>query len=100
MPAYNSGLEDLLGHGSVAPSDGTSSLLMAAQFSGAGAPAERVAMESVDHICLSRAPHMKYKYLLANGAHTKDRALEHFRREAIRTDSPLTRAVANGREFF
>ena len=67
---------------------------MAAQFSGARAPAERVAMGSADHICLSRAPHVKNKYLLANGAQTKDRALEYFRRVAIQTDGPLTRAVA------
>ena len=47
---------------------------------GAGAQAEKVAMESVDRIRLSRAPHMKYKYLLSGGVRTMDKALEYFRR--------------------
>ena len=60
-PANTSGLENALGQGSEVPSDGASLFLTTAQFSGAGAPAERAAMESVDRTRLSRAPHMKYK---------------------------------------
>ena len=71
---------------------------MAAQSSGAGALADRVAMEPADHFRLSRAPHMKYKYLLADGAQTNGRALEYFRRGAEQTDSASTCAVANERE--
>ena len=57
-------------------------------------------MESVGRIRLSRSPHMKYKYLLANGARSMDKALEFFRRVAEQTDSPLVRAVAYEREFI
>ena len=67
-PANTSGLEHASGQGSEVPSDGTSLLSTTAQFSGAGAQAEKVAMESVDRIRLSRAPNMKYKYLLSRGA--------------------------------
>ena len=49
---------------------------MAAQFSGAGAQAEEVAIKSVDRIRLSRAPHVKYKYLLSGGVRSMDKALE------------------------
>ena len=59
-----------------------------------------MATESVDRIRLSRAPHMKYKYLLGNGGRTMDKALEYFRRVAKQTDSPLARAVAYEREFI
>ena len=52
-------------------------------------------MESAGRIRLSRAPHMKYKYLLGNGVRPMDEALEYFRRVAKQTDSPLLRAVAN-----
>ena len=55
-------------------------------------------MESVGRIRLSRAPHMKYKWLLSNGAQSIGKALEHFRRVAEQTDSPLVRAVADERE--
>ena len=72
---------------------------MAAQFSGAGTQAEKVAMESVDRIRLSRSPRMKYKYLLSNGAQSMDKALEYFRRVAKQTDGPLVRAGANEREY-
>ena len=67
-PASTSGLEDVLSQGSDVPSDGTSLLLMTAQFPGPGTRAERVATESVDCILLSRAPRLKYKYLLPSGA--------------------------------
>ena len=86
-PANTSGWEDVMGQGSFAPSDGTSLLLMTAQFSGPGAQAEKVAMESVDRIRFARAPHMKYKYLLPNGIQSVDKASEYFRR------------VAKGRQF-
>ena len=72
-PANTSGLEDVLGQGSDVPSDGTSLLLMAAQFSGSGAPAEQVTTESVDRIRLSRAPHMIYKYILPNSVQPTDK---------------------------
>ena len=58
-PSNTSGLEDVLGQGGEVPSGGTSLLLMTAQLSGVGAQAERVAMESVGRIRLSRSPHMK-----------------------------------------
>ena len=61
-PANATGLEDVLGEGSDAPSDGASSLLITAQFSGPCTQAEKVAMESADRIRLSRAPHMRYKF--------------------------------------
>ena len=78
LPSSNtSGIEDVLGRGGEVPSDGASLLLMAAQFSGSGAQAEKVALESVDRIRLSRAPHMKYKYLLAGGARSMDKASEY-----------------------
>ena len=44
-PANASSLEDVLGQGCDVRSDGTSLLLMTAQLSGAGAQAEKVAME-------------------------------------------------------
>ena len=93
-PANSSGLEAVLGQGSEVPSDGTSLLLMTAQFSGAGAQAEEVAMESAGRIRLSRAPNMKYKCLLSNGAQSMDAALEYFSRVAKQTDNALVRAVA------
>ena len=99
-PANTSGLEDVLGQGSEVPPGGTSLLSMPAQFSGAGTQAEKVAMEPVDRIRLSRAPHMKYKYLLPNGVRAMDKAWEHFRRVAKQTDSPLARAVANECEYI
>ena len=67
-PSNMSGVEDVLGHGGDVPSASTSLLLMAAQISGAGNQAEKVATESVDRIRLSRAPHMKYKYLFFRAA--------------------------------
>ena len=57
-------------------------------------------MESVDRIRLSRAPRMKDKYLLPNGAQSMDEALEYFRAVAKQMDSPLARAVANEREYI
>ena len=68
---------------------------MTAQFSGPGIRAEKVAMESVDWIRLSRAPRMKYRRLLSMA-----KALEYFRRSAKQTDNSPVRAVANEREFF
>ena len=99
LPWNKSGPEDVLGQGGEALSDGMSLLLMAAQFSGVGAQAERVAMESVGRVRLSRAPHIKYEYLLPNGARSMDKALEYFRRVAEETDNPPVRAVTNEREF-
>ena len=58
-PSNAPGIRDVLGRGGEVPSDGTSLLLMTAQFSGAGTQAEKVATESVDRIRLSRAPHVK-----------------------------------------
>ena len=49
-PANTSGLEDVLGHGSDVPSEGTSLLSTTAQFPGAGASTERAARESVARI--------------------------------------------------
>ena len=99
-PSSTSGIEDVLGHGGEVPSDGASLLLMAAQFSGSGTQAEKVALELADRIRLSRAPRMKYKYLLAGGARSMDKASEHFRRVARQSDGPLARAVASEREFI
>ena len=73
---------------------------MTAQFSGAGAAAERVAAESVDRFRLCRAPHVRCKLLAPDGAHSTGRALEYFRRVAEQTDSVLARAVAAGRELI
>ena len=98
-PSNASGLEDVLGQGGEVPSESTSLLLMTAQMSGSGSQAEKVALESVDRLRLSRAPHMKYKYLLSGSVTTMDRALEYFRRVAKETDDELVRAVAQEREF-
>ena len=57
-------------------------------------------MEFADRILASRAPHMKYKFLLPTGAHSMGRALEHLRRVAKQTDDALARAVAAEREFI
>ena len=92
--------QHVLGQGNDVPSDSTSLLLTTAQLSGPGAQAEKVAMESVDRIRLSRAPHMTYKYLLANGAQYIDEASGYFRRVANQTDNSLVRAAANEREFI
>ena len=92
-PANASGLEDVLGQRGEAPSDETS-LSTTAQFSGAGAQAGEVAMESVGRIRLSRAPHMKYEYLLSNGAQSTAKTLEYLRRVAKQTDDALVRAAA------
>ena len=81
-PANTSGSEGVRGQGSEVPSDDTPALLSTAQFPGAGTPAERVAMDSVDRIKLIRAPRMRYKFLLPNGAHNKGRTLGNFRRLA------------------
>ena len=77
-----------MGHGSEAHS------------SGAATQAGRVAMESVDRIRLSRAPRMKYKRLLSNGAQLMGRAAEYFRRVAKQTGSPQVRVLANEREYI
>ena len=61
-PTNTSGLEDALGQGSGGPSDGEPLLLMTAQFSGAGTPAGRGAMESVDRIRVGRTPHMSTNF--------------------------------------
>ena len=57
-PSNMPGLEDALGFGGEAPPDSASLLLMTAQISGAGTQDEKVAMESVGRIRLSRAPHL------------------------------------------
>ena len=77
--ANTSGLEDVLGRGSEVPSDGTSLSLMSAQMCGPGTRAGRVASDSADRLRLSRAPNMKYKYLLGSGARPTDRTSEYFR---------------------
>ena len=99
-PANTSGLEDVLGQGGDGPSDGTSLVLMTAQFSGPGTRAGKVAMESVGRIRLGRAPHMKYRYLLPNGVQSLDKAHKYSRRAAKQTDSSLVRAVASERVFI
>ena len=99
-PANSSGLEDVLGQGSDVPTDGASSLSTTAQCSGSGAPSERVGVESVDRLRLNCAPHLKYKFLLPNAAHSMGRALEYFRRVAKQTDSASARAAAAEREFI
>ena len=99
-PSNMSGLEDALGYGGEAPPDGTSLLFMTAQISGAGSQDEKVAMESVGRIRLSRAPHMKYKYLLSGGVRIIDKALGYFRRAAKQCGDPLVRAVASESEFI
>ena len=75
-------------------------LLTTAQFSGAGTQAEKVAMESADRIRLSRAPHVKFKYLLPNGGQSMDKAPEYFRSVARQPDIALARAVACEREYI
>ena len=99
-PSNAPGIEDALGRGGEVPPDGASLLLMTAQFPGSSTQAEKVALESVDRIRLSRAPHMRYKYLLAGGLRSMDRALEYFRRVVTPPDDPLMRAVASEREFI
>ena len=73
-PSNASGLEDVLGQGGEVPSESTSLLLMTAQTSGSGSQAEKVALESVDRLRLSRAPHMKYKFLLSGNVTSMDKA--------------------------
>ena len=99
-PANASGLEDVLGQDTDVPSDGTSFLLTFAHFSGSGTQAGKDAAEPVDRTRLSRALHMKCKYLLPNGVQPIDRPLEYSRRVAKRTDSALACAVASEREFI
>ena len=99
-PSNASGLEDVLGQGGEVPSESTSLLLMTAQMSGSGSQAEKVALESVDRLRLSRAPHMKFKFLLSGNVTSMDKALEYFRRVAKETDEELVRAVALEREFI
>ena len=71
-PPNASGLEDVLGQAGEVLSEGASLLLMAAQFSGSGSQAEKVALGSADRLHLSRAPHMKFKYLLSGGVQSMD----------------------------
>ena len=99
-PSNTSGLGDVSGRGSGAPLDGTSLVLMSAQMCGPGIRAEHVTAESVDRICLSRAPHIHYRNLLSNGAQSLGRSWEYFRRVAKETGSALVRAVAQGRELI
>ena len=99
-PPNASGLEDVLGQAGEVPSEGTSLLLTTAQFSGSGSQAEKVALESVDRLRLSRAPHMKFKYLLSGGVQSMDKALEYFRRVAKESSDALVKAVAPEREFI
>ena len=99
-PPKTYGIEDALGYGGEVPPDGTSLLLMTAQLPGSGTQAEKVALESAGRIRLSRAPHMKNKYLLVGGARSMDKAPEYFRRVAKQSGDPLARAVASEREFI
>ena len=99
-PPNASGLEDVLGQAGGVPSESTSLLLMAAQFSGSGSRAEEVALESVDRPRLSRAPRMKFKYLLSGGVQSMDKALEYFRRVVRESNTVLAQSVASEREFI
>ena len=99
-PSNTSGIGDALGRGGEVPPDGASLLLMTAQFAGARSQTEKVALESVDRICLSRAPQMEYKYLLAGGVRSTNKALEYSRHVAKQTGDPLARAVAGERGFI
>ena len=76
--------------GGKVPSDGTSFLLTPAQMCGSGTREEQVAMESVHRIRLSRAPRVKYEYLLSNGSQAMGRASEYSRRAASETDRAST----------
>ena len=68
LPPTNSpGLEDGLGRGGDLPSEGGSLVVTAAQTRKVGSRAEQVAVESIDRIRLSRAPHLKFKHLLGPG---------------------------------
>ena len=90
---HSSGLEEMLGRGSEAPSGGTSLLLTSAQMCGRR-------MESAGSIRPSRAPHMECKFLLRKGGQCMGCALEYLSRVANETDSTLVRAVAEEREFI
>ena len=68
-PASTPGLEDASGQGSEVLSDGTSLLLTAAQCSGSGTQAGKVAMDSVDRM------HMKYSRALLGFVVKYSRAL-------------------------
>ena len=80
------------------PPDGTSLLWVAAQVPGAETQSEMVAMEPTGRVRLSRAPHIRYRYLLSGGVRPMDKAIEYFRPEPKRTVIPPVRAVANVRE--
>ena len=75
-------------------SDGTPLLLTSTLVRGSGTRAEQVASESVDRIRLSRAPYMKYKYLLSNRVRRMGLALQYFRRVAKETYSSAAQAVS------
>ena len=92
--AKTSGLDDVLGRGSEVSAGGTELYFTSAEMRGAGTRGEQEVMESGDRIRLSRAPRMKYKYLLSNRAQLMSRALEYFRRAAKETDSGLVRAAS------
>ena len=72
--AITSGLGGAVGQGSEVPADGTSLLRTSAQMRGSSTRAELVATESAALPRVSRAPDMRYKYLLGNGAHSMGRA--------------------------
>ena len=87
-----------MGRAGGVPPEWTSILSTAAQTCGAGPRDERVALESVGRIGLSRAPHVEFDSLLGPGAAPIDRALECLRRVAKETGSPPVSARAQERE--
>ena len=94
------GLHGFLGHGMGVPSEGTSLLLMAAQFGGACFPAKSVAMESLARIRVSCAPHVEEKQLVAPGDASMDRASADFRKVNKKSNDALVRTLAREREFY
>ena len=82
--ANTSGLSDILDQGGEVPSEGTSLLLMAALTGGTGSQAERVAMELLDRIRLSRAPHTKYGILSGPHLVSMDRPFFSYFREVMK----------------
>ena len=99
-PTNASGMEDVRVRGEEVPSEGTSSLLMAARTRGAGSRAEQVAMLSIGRIRLNRAPKTKFEQLLGPDVPRRYRALEYFRRAANETDDVPARALANERKYL
>ena len=101
FPVANlTGLGDILAQGEAVPTDGTSSLWMAAHARCAGSQAERVVMELLDRIRLSRAPHKGYRHLLGRNVTSMHRAVASFNKVIKETDDPMVPALATEREFI